>query len=98
VAIQHLRELDFIGLTEKFEDSLDILQYFLQVKTSHHQRVIEKNDGKSFHITKELEEAILERTQLDLLLFEEASRLFDIQFQQLGPYLPKHNHSRKSSG
>ena len=84
-AKQHLSQFKFLGLTERFQDSLLLLNYTfgwppirdtLQLNISPKKSALDS-------LTKEAREKILERTKLDSNLYNFAQKLFESRFSQM---------------
>ncbi len=74
VVIRNLRRCDFVGLQERFEQSVKRIQSRYGWNMG---KVIHKNIGKKIELQPEIHNEIVKKTYWDKRLYEEAIRIFD---------------------
>jgi len=83
LAKEHLEEFAFVGITELFSESLLLLSYKLgfEPPKSVLRLNVTPTRTQRGHIPSKTLEAIIERNQLDLELYEYAQQIFRARFQ-----------------
>ncbi|KAM9980730.1 hypothetical protein ACTFIY_003054 [Dictyostelium cf. discoideum] len=84
MALYHLRSMKFVGITERFTETLALLKFY----TGFDNPLLnnKKNVGKPGRtpVSHQVIEKIKERNWMDILLYEEASKMFERQIDIVG--------------
>lgn len=84
IAKQHLDEFMFVGITERFEESLAILTYLLGSAPAYAPRInVAPKTLSQTEAPLETRKVIAEHNQLDLALYEDAIGRFQVQFNEM---------------
>jgi len=88
MAKHHLRNMAFVGLTERFEESLLLMKYYfgfdnLQFKST------KVGNKKPKQLSPETIEKIKEKNHMDIEIYEMAKEIFDEELAELGQHLWK---------
>jgi hypothetical protein len=83
VAKSHLDSIPFFGLTERFDESLDLMNYIFNWKPVDYQKLNTSPEGQKLEITPETQQALEECNILDMQLYEFAQTLFARRLEQV---------------
>lgn len=101
LAKEHLQEFALVGITERFQDSVSLLNFiFGWYPTAEYQNLRVSKSGQEDELDQATIDTILEVNQLDLELYQEAQKIFESQFasmvqtlrQRYGSNLDGSNH------
>jgi len=81
IAKQHLIEIPFVGLTERFEDSVLLLKYYLGFNVTYY--TTHKIGRRPRNLSPELIQKIKDYNQFDIQLYEIAKKKFKHQIQRI---------------
>ncbi|KAN0034161.1 hypothetical protein ACTFIV_000647 [Dictyostelium citrinum] len=84
MALYHLRSMKFVGITERFKETIALLKFYVGIEN---HRIREKqNAAKIKHpeVPHHIIEAIKKRNNYDILLYEEALKMFERQIDIVG--------------
>jgi hypothetical protein len=86
MATKNLLRMDFVGITERFDESLLCVSTDLEWKKLRHknQNVQQKNDEAQLLVSK-YSEQILAQNQLDMALYELGTRLLEKRLEKITP-------------
>ncbi|KAN0018255.1 hypothetical protein ACTFIU_010869 [Dictyostelium citrinum] len=84
MALYHLRSIKFVGITERYTETLALLKFYTGLDNPRSKS--KKNVGKPgrTHVSPEVIEKIKERNWMDILLYEEALKMFERQIDIVG--------------
>ena len=84
MAKENLARMNFVGLTEQFEDSLLCLSTDLGwTKLKHKNQNVQLSQGVAEELATKYGEQIAEQNKLDMELYELATRLFQKKFSEI---------------
>lgn len=80
----HLHSFPFVGITERFDDSLQLLVYMMgwDYPTEYQSRNISGQKEKP-DVTPDLHDRILQNNQIDVQVYDFAKQLFEERFQKM---------------
>ncbi|KAN0000123.1 hypothetical protein ACTFIZ_008565 [Dictyostelium cf. discoideum] len=84
MALYHLRSMKFVGITERYKETIALLKFYVGIEN---HRIREKQNAakiKHPHVPFHLIEAIKKRNNFDILLYEEALKMFERQIDIVG--------------
>ena len=80
IALENIRKIDFIGIQENLDEFMEIIGYEFDWKLEQNPRININENSYGFDINNpETVEALLPLYEKDLILYEEAKRLFSKQ-------------------
>ncbi|MFN8529325.1 MAG: sulfotransferase family 2 domain-containing protein [Anaerolineae bacterium] len=98
-AREHLDQLDFVGLTERFQESLDLLSYTLGWLRIENYETL--NAAPAAQIQRQIPQSLLdtihEYNQADLRLYDYACKRFEQRYQAMMHDLLEKAHNRRLS-
>eukprot|EP01133_Synstelium_polycarpum_P006552 gene6552-7595_t len=85
MALHHLRSMKFVGLTERFGESLVLIKYYCGLE-SVTERILNKGKVKpnKESISLKTLELIREKNWMDIYLYQEAQKMFERQLDIVG--------------
>ncbi|KAK5575962.1 hypothetical protein RB653_007097 [Dictyostelium firmibasis] len=84
MALYHLRSMKFVGITERFKETIALLKFYVGIEN---HRIREKQNAakkKYPEVPLEIIEIIKKRNIYDILLYEEALKMFERQIDIVG--------------
>lgn len=82
-AIRNMNSCQFVGITENFDESIDILENLFNWKFPERMRTNVNHTKKTAQVPDALMEKIIEANKLDVKLYNEALILFEKRKQQI---------------
>ncbi len=96
-ALQNLPLLDFVGLTERFQESLDVLLYTFGWKAATMVRRVNASTNKPTDIDQATLNRIADFNRDDVTLYQAATALFDERYQQMSRELLERYGTRQQA-
>ncbi|KAM9965526.1 hypothetical protein ACTFIW_005344 [Dictyostelium discoideum] len=84
MALYHLRSMKFVGITEKYSESLALLKFYTGLENPNVSDKLKNSKFRPHGITPTIIEKIKERNWMDILLYEEALKMFERQINIVG--------------
>ncbi|KAN0003105.1 hypothetical protein ACTFIZ_009275 [Dictyostelium cf. discoideum] len=84
MALYHLRSMKFVGITERFEETLALLKFYIGLDNSDVSNKKNVAQTKPSGVSPEIIEKIKEKNWMDILLYEEALKMFERQINIVG--------------
>lgn len=83
VAMSHLDSIPFFGLTERFDESLTLMDYVFNWKHVSYKTLNTVPESQKVEITPEVQQALEETNRLDMRLYEFAHTLLTQRLEQM---------------
>ncbi|KAN0003107.1 hypothetical protein ACTFIZ_009277 [Dictyostelium cf. discoideum] len=84
MALYHLRSMKFVGITEKYSESLALLKFYTGLDNPNVADKLKFSKFRPSGITAAIIEKIKKRNWMDILLYEEALKMFERQINIVG--------------
>ncbi|KAN0037536.1 hypothetical protein ACTFIV_002887 [Dictyostelium citrinum] len=84
MALYHLRSMKFVGITEKYSESLALLKFYTGLDNPNVSEKLKSLKFRPTGITPDIIEKIKKRNWMDILLYEEALKMFERQINIVG--------------
>ncbi|GAM25741.1 hypothetical protein SAMD00019534_089160 [Acytostelium subglobosum LB1] len=83
MALYHLRKMKFVGITEKFKESIVMMKYYCGLGAMKEVK-INNRKKKQPDVPADVIELIKKKNWMDIYLYEEALKMFDRQTEIIG--------------
>ncbi|KAK5577160.1 hypothetical protein RB653_002098 [Dictyostelium firmibasis] len=84
MALYHLRSMRFVGITEKYSESLALFKFYTGLDNPNTNERLKFSKFRPSGITTQIIENIKQRNWMDILLYEEALKMFERQIDIVG--------------
>jgi len=86
IAKHHLRSMRYVGLTERFDNSLALMKYYFGFKDLSYDKT-KVGVKKPHDLDEKVREKIREKNRMDIELYEIAKEIFEAEMNDLSKYL-----------